>query len=72
MVNLPNSAEVSAYRFHEMDPIPFDDGLLIHWRNGDMVDRAGRKCFMKTGGTIVGSPGPTAVIAYGWVYVWNQ
>jgi len=71
IVTTPTSAEVSAYRFHEMDPIPFDNGLLIHWRNGDMVDRAGRKCFMQTGGQIVGSPGPSAVTTYGWVYVWN-
>jgi len=70
MVTTPTSAAVSAYRFHEMDPMPFDQGMLIHWRNGDMVDPAGRKCFMKTGGGIVGSPGPTAVITYAWVYTW--
>jgi len=65
-----NSAEVSAYRFHEMDPLPFSNGILIQWRNGDMVDAAGRKCFIKTGGRVVGSPGNSAVTSYGWVYVW--
>jgi len=64
------TSEVSAYRFHETDPIPFDQGILIHWRNGDMVDASGRKCFIETGGAVVGTPGPSAVTSYGWVYVW--
>jgi hypothetical protein len=64
------TAEVSAYRFHETDPLPFDSGLLIHWRNGDMVDPAGRKCFVQSGGRVVGSPGPSQVTSYGWVYTW--
>jgi len=70
MSNAAGSSEVSAYRFHETDPLPFDNGFLLHWRNGDMVDPAGRKCFMENGGNIVGSPGPSNVTSYGWVYTW--
>jgi len=66
-----SSATVSAYRFHETDPLPFDNGLLLHWRNGDTVDPAGRKCYMQSGGNIVGSPGPSNVVSYGWVYTWK-
>jgi len=68
--NEGGKAEVSAYRFHETDPIPFDNGILIHWRNGDMVDASGRKCFIQTGGAVVGSPGPSQVTSYAWVYTW--
>jgi len=64
-------AEVSAYRFHETDPLPFNNGFLLHWRNGDTVDPAGRKCYMQSGGASVGSPGNSEVVSYGWVYVWN-
>jgi len=66
-----NTASVSAYRFHETDPLPFDNGLLIHWRNGDTVDPAGRKCYTETG-NVVGSPGPSNVTSYGWVYIWDK
>jgi len=66
----PNSATVSAYRFHETDPLPFDSGFLLHWRNGDTVDASGRKCYTQEG-SVVGSPGPSNVTSYGWVYVWN-
>jgi len=64
-----NTAAVSAYRFHEADPLPFDSGLLIHWRNGDTVDPAGRKCY-SINGAMVGTPGASNVTSYGWVYVW--
>jgi len=63
-------ATVSAYRFHEMDPMQFSQGFKFVWRNGDIVDPAGRKCFMINGGSVVGSPGVTQVTSYGWVYVW--
>jgi len=68
------SVHWSAYRFHEMDPIVFSDGLLLLWRNGDTVDRAGIKCFTTTAedGTIVGKAKVTNsyVISYAWVYHW--
>jgi len=61
---------VSAYRFHEEDPLPFERGCRFMWRNGDTVDPAGRKCFMQNGGGVVGSPSASNLISYGWVYVW--
>jgi len=60
----------SAYRFHEMDPLQFTNGFAFQWRNGDSNDPAGMKCFMETGGGVVGSPTVSHVMAYVWVYVW--
>jgi len=59
----------SAYRFHEMDPLPFSDGFKLMWRNGDVVDDAGIKCYAEEG-HIVGKPTHSYVTAYGWVYTW--
>jgi len=69
LVTSGSSATVSAYRFHETDPMPFDQGFKFVWRNGDTVDRAGRKCYTEKGG-MAGNPGPSNVTTYGWVYVW--
>ncbi|EGD82538.1 hypothetical protein PTSG_03190 [Salpingoeca rosetta] len=61
----------SAYRFHEMDPLPFSDGFKLQWRNGDMDDKAtGLKCYTLTGGNVVGNPTNSTVTSYAWVYVW--
>jgi hypothetical protein len=27
----------SAYRFHEMDPLRFNNGFRLVWRNGDVL-----------------------------------
>jgi len=70
LVSSPQKAIVSAYRFHEEDPLPFDNGFRFVWRNGDTVDPSGRKCFMQSGGKVVGNPGLSNVTSYGWVYVW--
>jgi len=59
----------SAYRFHEMDPLPFRDGFKFVWRNGDVVDAAGIKCFAQTGEK-AGNPTVSRVTSYAWVYVW--
>eukprot|EP00055_Hartaetosiga_balthica_P013502 m.69724 g.69724 ORF g.69724 m.69724 type:complete len:375 (+) comp8281_c0_seq6:792-1916(+) len=70
-INQTNGVEWSAYRFHEMDPLFFSDGLKFVWRNGDMVDKeTGNKCFTESGGIIVGSPTASEVTSYSWVYVW--
>jgi len=58
----------SAYRFHEMDPLRFSNGFTFSWRNGDSVDAAGVKCMMESGGSIIGSPSTSSVLAYTWVY----
>jgi len=59
----------SAYRFHEMDPLPFQNGFRLVWRNGDVLDPAGQKCYAQTG-YVVGSPTVSRVTSYAWVYVW--
>jgi len=60
----------SAYRFHDMDPIIFKNGFTILWRNGDMLDAAGIKCLIQTGGKIVGTPTNSQVQTYAWFYTW--
>jgi len=69
MAQSNNQVTWSAYRFHEMDPLPFSNGFLLHWRNGDVVDAAGIKCFSQKG-TTAGSPTASHVTAYAWIYVW--
>jgi len=61
----------SAYRFHEMDPLQFNNGFELVWRNGDALDATGVKCMMNQGGTTVGSPTASNVTAYAWVYTWE-
>jgi len=65
-----NGITLSAYRFHDMDPLFFDDGFQFVWRNGDRLDPAGIKCMALDEGTIVGTPTATDVLAYTWVYTW--
>jgi len=60
----------SAYRFHDEDPMLFDQGFKLLWRVGDMSDRSGIKCLITTGGGINGDPGPSYVQSYAWAYVW--
>ncbi|CAK0823498.1 unnamed protein product [Prorocentrum cordatum] len=65
----------SGYRFHEVDPLVFRDGIDVQWRNGDVTDPAtGLKCTLQSGGVVAGPPdlvlGPSAVSSYAWVYTW--
>lgn len=61
----------SAYRFHDQDPLFFNDGIKFVWRNGDATDPAtGLKCLIETGGNTVGSPTVANVVAYVWYYTW--
>jgi len=63
----------SAYRFLDRDPVVFTDGMTLVWRNGDAWDPAtGQKCTLESGGTVVGSPGNSDILAYTWVYVWDE
>ena len=60
----------SGYRFHEMDPIVFSNGMRFQWRNGDVSDPVtGLKC-TQVDGKPVGNPQPSHVVAYAWVYQW--
>lgn len=55
----PGSSKFSAYRFHEDDPIPFQRGMRLVWRNGEEL-----------GGHRFGDPKPTTVTSYVWTYEW--
>jgi len=61
--------ELSAYRLHDADPIFFQNGFRFEWRVGDVSDARGLKC-TSVKGSPAGSPQPTAVTAYTWVYIW--
>lgn len=61
-----------SYSFHDMDPLPFENGFRLVWRNGDMTDPvSGHKCFTESGGHLAGNPTTSTVTAYGWVYTWD-
>jgi len=61
----------SGYRFHEIDPIVFHDGLRLQWRNGDTTDpRTRLKCTLQQGGATNGEPGVTNATSLAWVYTW--
>lgn len=65
-----NTTQWSGYRFHEMDPIVFTNGMRFQWRNGDVTDAAtGRKCTLDRGGILVGDPQASTVKALAWVYM---
>jgi hypothetical protein len=49
----------SAYRFHDEDPIIFQKGVRLAWRNGEEKD-----------GKPYGSPQPSRATSYVWVYEW--
>lgn len=53
------------------DPLPFDNGIKILWRNGDVVDPVGQKCRIPDkNGIIAGNPTQSNVTIYAWVYTW--
>jgi hypothetical protein len=53
--------QFSAYRFHDEDPIIFQKGLRLAWRNGE--EKNG-KAFGD------GSPQPSQMTSYVWLYEW--
>jgi hypothetical protein len=57
-LDLKNS-EVSAYRFHDDDPVFFQKGLRLTARCGDQVE-----------GKTIGDPPPTTYTTYTWLYQW--
>ena len=59
----------SGYRFHEMDPIVYSNGMRLQWRNGDVTDEAtGLKCTLQTGGIVNGKLGVSQLTSLMWVY----
>jgi len=71
LVQKPGNVRWSSYRFHEMDPLVFDDGYRFVWRVGDTDDVSGIKCMMDVGGIPAGSPTASNVTSLVWVYTWN-
>ncbi len=70
-LNTSSGVTFSAYRFHEMDPLRFQDGLQFMWRIGDAVDASGIKCMIPdNNGRPAGNPQVSTVTAYTWVYTW--
>jgi len=69
--NTSSTGEVSlsAYRFHDQDPIFFNDGFRFTWRNGDVYDEQGFKCTAEKG-TPAGNPQKSRIDAQTWAYVW--
>jgi len=69
---------MSMYRFHDNDPLFFNNGFMLTWRNGDYTDPAGYKCMSLPPSDAVkpvlsrdgAAPAETIVSAYGWVYTW--
>jgi hypothetical protein len=55
--------EVSAYRFHDADPVFFQNGLKLTVRCGDTEDAS-------MNGKVVGNPPPATYTTYTWVYQW--
>ena len=67
---VPANLQVSAYRFHDVDPLFFEDGLLLVLRNGETTDEEGIKCRLESGGKPFGSPSNTTFSSYAWYYTW--
>jgi hypothetical protein len=63
------NCSISAYRFHDRDPIFFEDGFRFMWRIGERLDSEGRKC-TSIEGPSYGNPQLTIVSSYTWLYVW--
>ena len=66
----PENLLVSSYRYHDHDPVFFNDGLLLVQRNGETFDGEGVKCRQESGGTPKGKPGTTTLSSYAWFYTW--
>lgn len=69
----------SGYRFHDADPLFFQEGVRLMWRIGDYHNHDDAKyadspkCFIDEPGPndkVVGSPTTTNVTSYVWVYTW--
>eukprot|EP00936_MAST-01D_sp_MAST-1D-sp1_P002659 g2659.t1 len=70
---------LSAYRFHEEDPIAFSGGVKFRWRVGDIINAETHpespKCFIETlnataGDKYVGVRAPANISTYAWIYTW--
>lgn len=61
----------SAFKLHsELDPLVFQDGAKLVWRNGDVADPGRGKCRHEGSGPPVGSPGLAITRSLAYIYVW--
>ncbi len=56
----PGVCRFSAYRFHVEDPVIFQKGWRLEWRNGEV----------QPDGKPYGSPQPSQMTSYAWFYEW--
>jgi hypothetical protein len=67
---------VSAYRIFDSDPIVWESNFTMRWRNGEVSPPGfpGMKCVEGDpgfpNGTIIGSPKPSLINSYVWLYEW--
>lgn len=67
---------VSAYRIFDSDPITWQSNFTMRWRNGEMAPPGfpGMKCVAGDpgfpNGTAIGSPMPSLINSYAWLYEW--
>eukprot|EP01087_Luapelamoeba_hula_P003995 TRINITY_DN13963_c0_g1_i1.p1 TRINITY_DN13963_c0_g1~~TRINITY_DN13963_c0_g1_i1.p1 ORF type:complete len:350 (+),score=48.67 TRINITY_DN13963_c0_g1_i1:253-1302(+) len=68
----PFGNTMSAYRFHNTDPIIWHSDFVLQWRNGDTLDpKNGQKC-IDDSGTSVGRPAASMVNSFVWLYHYAQ
>jgi len=71
---------LSAYRVHETDVVQFGDGILVTWRNGELLDKSGVKCSVNLNPdqvqdalrnhlvTEITETNSTQLLSYAWLY----
>jgi hypothetical protein len=64
------NSSVSAFRIHQVDPIVFNDGFKLLWRNGEKWDTTKGKCNVDDIGNVMGHPSVSLVTFYAYVYRW--
>ena len=65
------NSSISAFRIHQVDPIIFNDGFRLRWRNGEKLDATeGQKCTADDVGHVMGHPSVSRVTFYAYVYHW--
>lgn len=66
----PELSRVSFYKLHHRDPIYFQDGFRLEWRNGDVVDpTTGEKCYALNGPPLF-NPTPVNLTSLVYAYTW--
>jgi len=69
LVNQNGTIYWAAYKLQEVDPLFFNNGVQLVWRNGDVSDKQGHKC-TSVDGTKIANPTISYVTSYAWIYTW--